>query len=78
MRVTLKGLVFDVRGFFLFLCHFLPFLFIYLFCLLGVRRVHQREGALHAHPQDDWGGEGVRSHRARSVIFLSCCEDWRR
>lgn len=56
MRVTLKGLVFDVK----FLRVTVDFSF------SGVCCVHQCERALHSHPQDDWRGEGVWSHRARS------------
>ncbi len=51
MRVTLKGLVFDVKFFCAILAFFIP--------LLGVCCVHQCERALHTHPQDDWRGEGV-------------------
>lgn len=51
---TLKSLAFDVKfsavG----------------FSLSGVCCVHQRERAVHSHPQDDGRGEGVRNHRPRS------------
>lgn len=51
--MSLKSLVCDVS-------------FLTVVCPSGVCCVHQREGALHSHPQDDGRGEGVRGHRARS------------
>lgn len=58
MPGTLKSLVFDVKFFSeMFFLGFFP---------SGVCCVHQRERALHSHPQDDRRGEGVRNYRTRS------------
>lgn len=58
MRVTLKSLVFDVK--------FSTDFFFLGFLPSGVCCLHQRERALHSHPQDDGRGEGVRNYRTRS------------